>query len=60
MKRKIVVEIDCKDTVCGNCEHNNGDYCPIFNDALEFVELQQDYSRCEQCLDAGDERCVEL
>jgi hypothetical protein len=52
MKRKIVVEIDCEETVCGDCEHNNGDYCSIFNDELEWDGGREEYLRCMECLNA--------
>jgi hypothetical protein len=52
MKRKITVEIECDNDTCGDCEHNNGDYCQIFNDRLEWHYDLEEYLRCMECLNA--------
>lgn len=56
-KRKLIIEVDCLDKLCGGCEHKenkiteteNGKYelwCSVFSEVIYRCQ------RCQQCLDA--------
>lgn len=56
MKRKLLIEVDCVETECGNCEyikryHNSG-VCYLFHKSYLSYEQIIDDKRCEQCLAA--------
>lgn len=53
MKRKLLIEIDCEDLHCGNCEYLFSDVsgCFVFaNHELEYDELGGMYLRLDVCL----------
>jgi len=55
MKRKIVVKIDCEETVCGICDLAQGDIfqCDLYRkEELEWNDELADFERCIECLEA--------
>lgn len=48
MKRRIVVEIDCEEKTCGDCEKRMGYTCDQFRKFLRWGNVGG-YRRCPAC-----------
>jgi hypothetical protein len=48
MKRRIVVEIDCYDRICGECRMRIGNTCDQFRKFLRPAK-GADWQRCPAC-----------
>ena len=51
-KRKVALEIECEDEVCGNCRVRDGSYCYAFKNQLAWFSKDIECLRCSDCLAA--------
>ncbi len=54
MKRLLVLEIDCGNKTCGECEYKHDDDCDLYQ-----VSLEEDVLRHYKCIEA-EQKAIEM